>query len=180
MSLLKIFKRKYLSIFIISISVLLFLSCNFSKKTDSHFVVPDIESEDREIAAFLVNTTETNSVIVELYKISQSSSKAIDVKDIFSEQIKLTSEIQSRIKQISEERFVTIPLTYKNTKIKYSNDVELLDLLINQLVVQINLFEKIDKTNDAKILELKNEFLPKLNFQSQKVSTLRVKKIVTK
>lgn len=181
MAVFQIFKKNYFKFFIITLSIVLFTSCNFSKKNDAKSVISDIDIEERSVASFLVKATEINSSIIKLSKLAEFNSKSVEVKDAFAEQIKITMTIQKKIKMISEEKFVTTPLLNSRFDIKYTNDEALLDSLLNELILEIMLFEKItDTSNDSKIFELKNEFLPKLNYQSQKISSLKIKSKITK
>lgn len=181
MKLFIIFSRKYLLIFLIAFTVPFFLSCNFSKNGGAQIGVVDAENEDRAIAAFLVKVTEINSAIRKLSQVAQLHSKSVEVKDAFIEQVKLSTEIQKKVQMIAAERLVTTPLTAKRLSVRYTNDVTLMDLLINELISETMVLEQItDVSDDTKIFQLKNEFLPKLNFQSQKISSLKIKYIVTK
>lgn len=158
------------------ITLLLFfavISCRFTDKSDGNKNANFDEQEQRQVAAFLVKSTEINLQILHLSKIIQSKSTSVNVKNTFEKQFQLTSKINSDIKKIAEENLVNLPRVDVRNTIRYKNDSVSINILKNQLNKQIELFRNIIvTTNDPKISKLQSEFLPKLNDQAQKIRTL--------
>lgn len=166
---------KYGIIIFLSLVIFTTVSCIF-KKNDTKIELTDIKNEDRDIASFLVKSTEINRSITNLAMLAQSNSKSILIKDVLNKQVKICSELQNQIKIIAENRFVTIPVIVKPTIIRYKSDDVIVKMLLKDLQTQIMNFEKITlSTRDGKIFNLKTEFLPKLYQQTNIINNLNNK-----
>lgn len=156
---------------LISIS---FTTCKFPEKSGKNKVT-NYEKEEGKVAAFLVKSTEINLRIIYLCTAIESNSNSVKIKDVIQNQKKLTLEIHTDIKNLAEKNLVNLPIIDNINKVEYTNDMDVINSLTNELTEEITQFEKIsENTNDTEIYRLKSEFLPKLTYQAEQINSLKI------
>lgn len=168
---------KISGIYLFFILPMFLLSCVFKSKEENKIKNnAKSELEQKQIAQLLVQLTEANFELFKFLEISKTQTVSEDVRLYFSELEKATINFQNNIASISEKKLVTIPIYNKPNSVEISEE-NLLKNIMNQLISEAVHLEKIKSgINDKSILELKNNYLPLLNSNLEKISTLRIKK----
>ena len=157
-------------------------SCKY--KNNSNFLTPDsqrnLEYQDEKIAKFLVETTNINIQIIELSSTVENNSNNEELKKLFKIQEGSIFRIQNDIKKISEDKLVTLPffsgvVKTINKKQIIVKDNEYIDELMNLLVNEVLLFEKIKlDVKDRAILSFQEQYKPVLDGHLELISAMKV------
>lgn len=138
----------------------------------------ELENQDKKIAKFLVESTKINIQIVKLSKQVKDNSASDETKELFKNQEASTFRIQNDITKIAEKKLITLPLfssviLSKNEEV--IKDSQFIDELINLMVTEVMLFEKIKiDLTDETIVAFQEQYKPILDKNLEEVSTLKV------
>lgn len=175
---------KYIITILIIVLLLFSLFSLYLNKTKDYYFFSDVqtqlEKEDEKIAKFLVETTNINIQIIELSKDVKDNSNSIEVKNLFENQEASIFRIQSDISKISEEKLITLPIfstviIISNKKKVILKDTQFIDQLMNLLISEVKLFEKIkSNVNDQTILAFQEQYKPILEEHLEEVSSMKV------
>ena len=176
----KTIKKFTVSVITVMVSYILFSSCK--NKTNDYYLVKNVqeelENQDKKIAKFLVETTKINIQIVKLTKEVKDNSASKEIKELLNNQEASIFRIQNEITKISENKLITLPIfssviiTKNKEVIKYS---QFIDELINLLVTEVILFEKIKiDLTDKTMLAFQEQYKPILDKNLEEISALKV------
>lgn len=175
-------KFRIITVILLIAFLCLIQSCKFNN--NSNFLIAEsqteLEYQDEKIAKFLVETTKINIQIIELSNVVKDNSNNEELKKLFKIQEGSIFRIQNDIKKISEEKLVTLPFfsSVVNTINKKQNivkDNEFIDELMNLLVNEVLLFEKIKlDVKDPTILSFQKQYKPILDGHLELISSMKV------
>ena len=174
------------SILIVLMSFSLFSSC-LDKNNDFSFADDNptaLENQDIKIAKFLVESTRINIQIVDLTKEVKDKSNNDEVKKIFKNQEASIFRIQNDISKLAEKKLVTIPnfisvVNSTNKKKEIIKETQFVDELMNLLVTEVILFEKIKiEVKDKSIIAFQEQYKPILDEHLEEISSLKVQNYI--
>ena len=176
----KTIKKFTVSVITVMVSSILFSSCK--NKTNDYYLVKNVqeelENQDKKIAKFLVETTKINIQIVKLTKEVKDNSASKEIKELLNNQEASIFRIQNEITKISENKLITLPIfssviITKNKEV--IKDSQFIDELINLLVTEVILFEKIKiNLTDKTMLAFQEQYKPILDKNLEEISALKV------
>ena len=176
----KTIKKFTVSVITVMVSSILFSSCK--NKTNDYYLVKNVqeelENQDKKIAKFLVETTKINIQIVKLTKEVKDNSASKEIKELLNNQEASIFRIQNEITKISENKLITLPIfssviITKNKEV--IKDSQFIDELINLLVTEVILFEKIKiDLTDKTMLAFQEQYKPILDKNLEEISALKV------
>ena len=176
----KTIKEFTVSVITVMVSSILFSSCK--NKTNDYYLVKNVqeelENQDKKIAKFLVETTKINIQIVKLTKEVKDNSASKEIKELLNNQEASIFRIQNEITKISENKLITLPIfssviITKNKEV--IKDSQFIDELINLLVTEVILFEKIKiDLTDKTMLAFQEQYKPILDKNLEEISALKV------
>ncbi len=174
--------NKYFTVRTISVMIFFILQTSCTNKSKNYYLTnqeqEELENQDKKIAKFLVESTKINIQIVKLSKQVKDNSASDETKELFKNQEASTFRIQNDITKIAEKKLITLPLfssviLSKNEKV--IKDSQFIDELINLMVTEVMLFEKIKiDLTDETIVAFQEQYKPILDKNLEEVSTLKV------
>ena len=162
--------------------VFFILSTSCTNKSNDYYLIneqqEELENQDKKIAKFLVESTKINIQIVKLSKQVKDNSASDETKKLFKNQEATIFRIQNDITKIAEKKLITLPLfssVISSKNIEVIKDSQFIDELINLMVTEVMLFEKIKiNLKDQTILAFQEQYKPILDKNLEEVSTLKV------
>ena len=138
---------------LISISFLVFISCNFVlNNSDELTTKNDIVNTFKDEAKFLVKASKQNLDIIKLSKIirKETNNKTIDQLTVKLEKSHL--EILKAYNEIAEEKMISIP-NYSNLKLNNNDDIKEnipshLNLIVSKINEQIELLKHLNSNSE--------------------------------
>lgn len=138
---------------LISISFLVFISCNFVlNNSDELTTKNDIVNTFKDEAKFLVKASKQNLDIIKLSKIirKETNNKTIDQLTVKLEKSHL--EILKAYNEIAEEKMISIP-NYSNLKLNNDDDIKEnipshLNLIVSKINEQIELLKHLNSNSE--------------------------------
>lgn len=173
---------KYFTVKMITVMVFFILSTSCTNKSNDYYLIneqqEELENQDKKIAKFLVESTKINIQIVKLSKQVKDNSASDETKKLFKNQEATIFRIQNDITKIAEKKLITLPLfssVISSKNIEVIKDSQFIDELINLMVTEVMLFEKIKiNLKDQTIVAFQEQYKPILDKNLEEVSTLKV------
>lgn len=142
-------------------------SCRFFNNTIPEVSVKELaNTEEQQIARFLVEITNINFKIIELSQYVQEENISTEINNFFNIQENKITEIHNKISKIAINKLVTLPQYNVNSNTLYYFDTSGMNLtckLTEELNKEITLLEKIKiQTKDREIISFHTKYLPEI------------------
>ena len=168
-----------LSLVVIAFILTTYSSCRFFNNTIPEVNIKQItDTEEQQIARFLVKITNINFKIIELSQYAQEENISSDINNFFNIQENKITEIQKKISKIAINKLVTLPQYNVNSNTLYyfnTSGMNLTGKLTEELNKEIVLFEKIKiQTKDREITSFHTKYLLEIKAILEETSTFNV------
>ena len=156
-------------------------SCRFFNNTINDPSIKElVDTEEQQIARFLVGVTNINFKIIELSQFAQQENVPNELKNFFTIQENKVIEIQKHINKIAANKLVTLPQYNENNNTLHYFDSDSLTLtkkLIEKLEAEIVLFNKVKVQTKNKYKEISSfqiKYLPEIVTMLEETKTFNV------